>query len=417
MKKLIFVIILAIAFLTAAYAFDWRIGGRNSQVENGLIEQKPSATPKKEEDPIRKKIEAMSLEEKIGQMVMVGFEGYEVNEEVSKLLEEQRVGGFILFKRNIKNGDQLLELINSLKKSNSKNKNPLFISVDEEGGSVTRMPEELMKIPTNKKIGEINDRDFSFGIGGLIADEVKAFGFNMNFAPVLDINSNPKNPVIGDRSFGAEEKKVSSLGIETMKGIQAKGVISVVKHFPGHGDTSVDSHVGLPVINYNMDRLKGFELVPFAEAVSSGADAVMVAHILLPQIDSVNPSSFSKVLITDVLRKELDFDGVVITDDMTMGAITENYDIGNAAVKSVIAGSDIILVCHGYKNEIAVINSLKSALDMGSISEKRIEESVYRILKLKQKYKIEDKTVDSVDIADINGKIRELLDKYQKTSQ
>ncbi|MFU0825613.1 beta-N-acetylhexosaminidase [Clostridium sp.] len=364
-------------------------------------------------DPIEEKINAMTLDEKIGQMFIVGIDGYDLNDNSKSLIEKYKVGGFILFKDNIKNVNQLLSLTNSLKMENSSNKIPLFLSVDEEGGKVTRMPDELKSFPTNKVIGKINDEDFSNKIGKTIASEIKSFGFNMDFAPVLDINNNPKNPVIGSRSFGSNPDVVTKLGIETMKGIQSENVISVVKHFPGHGDTSVDSHIGLPSVNNDLKRLEEFELIPFKNAIENKADAVMIAHILLPKIDEKNPSSMSKTIITDILRNNLKFNGVVITDDMTMGAITKNYDINDAAVKSIKAGSDIVLICHGYDNEIKVINSLKNAVLKGEITEERIDESVYRILKLKEKYDLKDEIIKSVDVEKINNDIRSLLYKYK----
>jgi beta-N-acetylhexosaminidase len=233
----------------------------------------------------------------------------------------------------------------------------------------------------------------------------------MNFAPILDINSNPKNPVIGDRAFGIEPEVVTSLGIATMKGIQSQNIASVVKHFPGHGDTSVDSHVGLPIVYNDLDRLKSFELVPFSEAVKDGADAVMIAHILLPKIDAENPASLSRTFITDILRGDLGFDGVVITDDMTMGAIAKKYNIGDAAVKSFNAGSDIILVCHDYYRQTAVIDALIKAAKTGNIKEETIDSSVYRILKLKQKYGIADSKINSIDVNQVSRLVNDVNER------
>ena len=219
--------------------------------------------PEKEIDPLEEQVKNMTLEEKIGQMVIIGLDGYTMDDNTRTMIEDNRVGGFILFGENVKSSDQLLALVNSLKSTNSKNKIPLFISVDQEGGRVNRMPKEIKNLPASKTIGEVNNGEFSYEIGSILGEEIKAFGFNMDFAPVLDINSNPKNSVIGDRSFGTNAEVVSKLGIQTMKGIQAGGVIPVVKHFPGHGDTSVDSHIGLPSVENDMTRLKSFELVPF----------------------------------------------------------------------------------------------------------------------------------------------------------
>lgn len=367
---------------------------------------------KKEVDPLKEKVKEMTLDEKIGQMLIVGFDGYDVNENTKKLIENHFIGGLILYDNNIKSPTQLLALINSLKTTNSKNKAPLFISVDEEGGRVTRMPKEFKKFPSNKLIGSVNNNDFSYGVGSIIGEELKSFGYNMDFAPVLDINSNRKNPVIGDRSFGSNEKIVSELGVQTMKGIQSQDVIPVVKHFPGHGDTSVDSHLGLPVVNNDIDRLKNFEFVPFKEAISNGADVVMIGHILLPKIDPDNPSSLSKMIISDILRKQLSFNGVVVTDDMTMGAIAKNYNIGDAAVKSVNAGSDVILIAHGYDTEVSAINALKKAVEDKTISKERIDESVYRILKLKSKYNLNNDLINSFNVDRINNKISSTLNTY-----
>ncbi len=365
-------------------------------------------------DPIEEQIKLMSLDEKLGQMIIAGLEGYVVDDDARQMIESYHVGGFILYSRNVESQEQLLDLTNSLKSINANNKLPLSISVDEEGGRISRMPKELKNIPTNKEIGKINSQEFSYKIGGLLAEELKAFGFNMDFAPVLDINSNPKNPVIGDRAFGSDENIVSDLGVQTMKGMEAEGVIPVVKHFPGHGDTSVDSHVGLPSVDNDLERLKSFELIPFANAIENGADVVMVAHILMPKIDEENPATLSKAIITDILREQMNFDGVVITDDMTMGAIAENYDLGTASMKSVEAGADIILVAHGYDNAITALKSIKEAVEKGLISEERINQSVYRILKLKQKYNLKDEEIQPANIEELNDKIDTVLDTYLK---
>lgn len=354
----------------------------------------------------------MTLDEKIGQMIIGGFEGYEVNDNVRSLIRNYHIGGLILYGRNVQSTDQLLALINWLKITNSVNKVPIFISVDEEGGRVSRMPAEFVNIPGMGAIGEINDSGLAYRVGNVIAEMIRSFGFNMDFAPVLDINSNPNNPVIGDRALGSTAEIVSRLGVQTMLGIRDGGVIPVVKHFPGHGDTSVDSHTALPVVYYSLNRLEGFEFVPFASAINYGTDAVMVAHILLTQVDPANPSSMSRAVITDILRNRLGFKGVVITDDMTMGAITNNYDLADAAVRSVNAGSDIILLSGGYNNEVRVLNALKKAAANGTIPMSRINESVYRILKLKQKYNLRDTTISRINVSTINSDIEAVLRPY-----
>ena len=363
-------------------------------------------------DPIEAQVAEMSLDEKIGQLVIVGLDGYVNDENSTYLIEKYRVGGFVLLKQNVKDTEQLLELMNSLKKTNAANKIPLFLAIDEEGGRISRLPDDFKKLPSSGRIGQANDKRLAYQAGSLLAEMLKTIGLNMNFAPVLDINSNPENPVIGDRAFGASSELVTELGMEAMSGIKAQGIIPVVKHFPGHGDTDVDSHVGLPVVEASLSRLESFELIPFKTAIENQADAIMIAHILLPKIDPNNPASFSKPIITDLLRKKMNFDGVVITDDLTMGAVVNNYDLGEAAVESLKAGSDIILVCHDYEKEVRVIEAIKKAVETGKITEERVDESLYRILSLKKKYGLSDEPVRAVDLQRLNDKIEELYESY-----
>ena len=410
------ILLFAASFLSVYMLMNYTItqnGNRNTILDRILPKPKEQAQDtNKESDPLKEQIKEMTLDEKIGQMLMVGVDGYTLDNNSRKMIEEYKVGGFIILGQNVQSTNQLLNLVNALKAANLKNKIPLFVSVDEEGGRVDRMPRELKRYPTNREVGQINNSNLSYNIGNVMAEELRSFGFNMNFAPVLDINSNPNNSVIGDRSFGSTSKIVSKLGVETMKGIQSGNVISVIKHFPGHGDTSVDSHIELPAVPHDLNRLRNFEFIPFNEAIKNKADAVMVAHILLSKIDSTNPASFSKAVINDILRKQLNFNGVVITDDMAMGAIVKNYNIGEASVKSVEAGSDIILVSHNYENEVTVIGALKKAVENGIITKERIDESVYRILKLKQKYGLKDKAINSIDVDKINEKINGVLNNY-----
>ncbi|WP_456274808.1 beta-N-acetylhexosaminidase [Bacillus sp. AK031] len=340
----------------------------------------------KEDEPSADQIlTEMSLDEKIGQLIISGVEGTSVDLNDKRLITDIHVGGVIFYSNNIESVQQTKQMVEELKATNAINKLPLFISVDQEGGSVSRLP-GVVQTPANEEIGETNDKKYAFTIGERLGENLKSLGFNLDYAPVLDINSNPDNPVIGDRSYGSNASVVTDLGIQTMKGIQSKDIISVIKHFPGHGDTSVDSHIQLPVVNKNLNQLKNLELIPFKKAIQNGADMVMVAHILLPQLDNTYPASMSKVVMTNVLRNQLNFNGVIITDDMTMGAIVKNFGIGDAAVDSLQAGSDIILVAHEYKNAAAVFNSIKTAVEKGELSEQRIDESVERVINIKRNY-------------------------------
>lgn len=355
-------------------------------------------------------LDEMNLDEKIGQMVIAGIAGTEIDNGSKSLIQDDKIGGFIFYENNFDTPEQSQQLINDLKEENRENVLPLFMSTDEEGGEVSRVPGDLKVLPNNDEIG-LNNASFSFDVGSLLGKEMQAFGMNLNYAPVMDVNSNSQNTVIGNRSFGNDPELVGKLGTQMMKGMQAEKVVSVIKHFPGHGDTTADSHFELPTVNKSVDELKDMELVPFKEAIDQGADVVMIAHILLPVLDTEYPSSMSKKVVTDLLREELNFKGVIMTDDMTMDAITNDYEIGEAAVESVKAGNDIVLIAHDYYMAVAAVNAIKSAVDEGEISEKQIDESVDRIIRLKLKYELNDDVVEDADLDELNKEIGDTLSK------
>ena len=362
----------------------------------------------KELDKIKEKIDSMTLEQKIGQLFIVGFEGDIINDEIIDLVNNQEVGGLIYFSRNVVDSNQIITLNNEIK--DIKKDIPLFISVDEEGGVVSRVPDEFLKFPSSGYIGKFDDENLSYNIGSIISKELKSLGFNMDFAPVLDIDSNPNNTVIGERAFGNNADIVSKLGIKTMEGLRDGGIIPVVKHFPGHGDTDIDSHYGLPIVTKTLEELNNLEFIPFKNAIENGADVVMVSSIILSSIDSEYPATMSKKVTTDILRNKLNFDGVIATDDMTMGAIMDNYNLTDAVIMAINAGNDLILVCHGYDDIIKSISAVKDAVSSNIISEERIDESVYRILKLKEKYRVNDDIISNeIDIEGINLEINSLL--------
>lgn len=379
-----------------------------------ILTGKNESINKKVED----KISTMTLEEKVGQMMFYGVNGTNVDDKVVNLFEDQHAGGIILYgHRNFWGSslDNNVKYVNSIKKANRQNSDiPLFIGFDEEGGSMSQLPQELMRTPSKGELGNTNDSSLATGIGAGTAKKLKLLGINTDFGTVLDINTNKNNPIIGVRSYGSTQEKVTEFGINELKAIQNEGVIPTVKHFPGHGDTEVDSHLGLPSLNHDLNRLKSTELVPFQTAINNGVDMVMTAHIMLPQIDKEYPATMSKKILTDLLRDEMGYKGVIITDDLEMQAISKNWDLGEAAIKSVEAGADILLVCHTIENQQKVYNAVVQGVNYGKIDENRIDESVRRILRLKYQYKLSDKANNPTqdDINNVNGFIYESIQKY-----
>ncbi|GGA39093.1 beta-N-acetylhexosaminidase [Psychrobacillus lasiicapitis] len=390
------------------YQLKWIIQKPTENEANPKVDHISVVTdPVEVTEQVNPLIDEMTLREKIGQMIFAGVKGTGLSEETKQLVSTDKVGGLIFFKNNLKDVQGAVALLNAIKKESEDEKFPLFLGVDQEGGRISRLP-GLSKLPTNKDIGKLNNPSYSYKIGTHLGEELNAFGFNLDFAPVLDVNSNPENPVIGDRSFGNNVDIVSELGVQTMKGIQSQNIISVVKHFPGHGDTDVDSHLELPIIEKSLEDLQKLELIPFKRAMEEGADVIMVAHILMPKLDPGFPSSLSYEIITTLLREQLHFEGVIMTDDMTMNAITHNYEIGEAAVRAVTAGNDIVLIAHDYKNVLKAINAIEESVKDGEISEERINESVHRILALKENYKLVNKEVTAVNLQQLNEAVEQL---------
>lgn len=363
---------------------------------------KPSELTK---DSIIDMVNNMTLDEKIGQLILAGFDGMSITEEAKELINKYKVGGFILFAHNLEEPTHSVKLLNDIKLENQKNDIPLFLGVDQEGGRVTRLP-GLSGLPTNAKIGATNDTDYAFQYGELLGEQLQSFGFQFNFAPVLDVNSNPHNQVIGDRSYGSDPELVSKMGVATIKGMESTGVIPAIKHFPGHGDTSVDSHKSMPVVDKTLEELEAVELIPFKAAIDAGVDVVMTSHIALPKLGAKNPATMSEKIITSLLRGDLGFDGVVITDDLTMGALSD-YGVAESANEAIKAGVDIVLVAFGHDQIIETINRLKQSVESGEITEARIDESVIRILRLKEKFDLVDDVNEVVDIEELQGKINE----------
>ncbi|MFW6410132.1 MAG: beta-N-acetylhexosaminidase, partial [Halanaerobiales bacterium] len=339
------------------------------------------------ESEINQIIRQMSLEEKIGQLFMVGFPGSDVDENIKNMIEEYHVGGIIYFRRNIDSLNQVTDLCRELQKSSfTSSELPLLIATDQEGGIVSRLKGGT-HFPGNMSLGATRSQDLAFKAGKATGRELKYTGINMNLAPVLDVNNNPDNPVIGVRSFGEDPELVADLGTAYMEGLQSEGVIATGKHFPGHGDTAVDSHLNLPVIEHDRERLNKVELYPFQEAINQNIDSIMTAHVHFPAIESEPeiPATLSEKVLNGLLREEMNFQGVIITDCMEMSAIADSSGTVEGAVKTLQAGSDLVLISHTYEKQVQAIQGVIKAVKESRISEKSIDNSLKRILELKEK--------------------------------
>jgi len=341
----------------------------------------------------------LTLEEKIGQLLVCGFDGLKPSDEIKGLIKDYNIGGVILFSRNIKDPAQTARLCNSLQEIS---KTPLFICVDQEGGKVSRLPKPFTQFAGNAAIGKSNSVKLAYAFGEITAKELKAVGINANFAPVLDVNTNPDNPIINERAFSNNPNSVSRFGLAVIAGLQDNGVIACCKHFPGHGDTSLDSHHQMPVVEHSIERLNEIELLPFKHAAENDVAAIMTAHVLYKGLDEKYPATLSKKIIHDLLRKEMGFKGLVITDDLEMKAISDNYAIGEAAIGALSAGADIILVCKDHERQKEVRDAVLRAVKDNIITEKRIDESIERIMAVKKHFLKETKA-DLKNINDIVG--------------
>jgi beta-N-acetylhexosaminidase len=326
---------------------------------------------------------ALSPEQRVGQMMAAGFDGLEAPGYILDWLRAGRLGTVILFARNVAGPAQLADLTASLHEASPL---PLLIAIDQEGGIVARMRAPFTESPGNMALGAAGDPDLARRMAGVLAAEMRAVGINWNLAPVVDVMSNPANPAIGVRSYGSDPAKVGLLVAAQIQGYQAAGVAACAKHFPGHGNTAIDSHLDLPVIASDRARLDAVDLPPFRAAIAAGVSSVMAAHIRFPTLDPLNPSTLSRAVLHDLLRGELGFEGVLTTDCMEMRAISDRYGTGESAVLAALAGVDVIFFSHTAEKQAAAHDGVLKAVYSGHISTDRITEAARRILTLKARY-------------------------------
>ncbi|WP_405170099.1 beta-N-acetylhexosaminidase [Paenibacillus sp. FSL H8-0280] len=335
-----------------------------------------------------KPLNDLTLEQKVGQLLMCGFHGQHADEQITRLIRDYHIGGVIYFRRNVESIDQLTRLSAELQDMAAEaGALPLMISVDQEGGMVARIDKEGMtQVPGNMALGATGNPEYTLECAQILGRELKNIGIDMNLAPVVDVNNNPLNPVIGVRSYGEHAESVAAHGVAAITGYQSQGIAATAKHFPGHGDTAVDSHLGIVTVPHDRNRLEQMELLPFRRAIEAGVDAIMTAHVMFPSIEPEPiPATLSHKVLTGLLREEMGFEGIIITDCLEMHAISKPYGVAEAAIRAVEAGADLILVSHTLQDQVAALEAIVEAVRTGRVSEEVIHQALERIMTWKRK--------------------------------
>jgi beta-N-acetylhexosaminidase len=327
----------------------------------------------------------------VGQCLMIGIGGTTLSAAEADFIRRCGIGGVILFSRNIEGPQQCAALVRQIQ---SVSDTPLLIGIDQEGGRVARLRAPFTLFPPAGQLGG-GPPEQTYRLAVAQATELKSIGINLNFAPVLDVDTHPANPIIGDRSFGQTPGQVIRHASQVISGLQENGIIACGKHFPGHGDTTVDSHLALPAVDHSPDRLDAIELPPFVAAIEAGVACIMTAHILVRQYDAEWPASLSSTIITTLLRERLGFNGVIVSDDLEMKGITQNYTVPFAAVRALQVGSDLLLICQSLDLQQQAWEALVHAVKQGELAEERLAQAYTRIAKLKHRFFISPSTTSA----------------------
>jgi beta-N-acetylhexosaminidase len=334
--------------------------------------------------------DGLTLDEQIGQILAVGFPGTTPSQEIIDLVQNNHIGSVILFSRNIHDARQTLALTNSLQMlaQEARQPFPLLVMADQENGIVHRLGPDATTFPGNMALGATCSEDMTRAVARATGEELRSVGINMNLAPVADVNNNPANPVIGVRSFGEDAPQIARFVAAAVQGAHDAGMICTLKHFPGHGDTAIDSHLALPTIPYGMQRLQTLELIPFKSGIAAGADCVMTAHIAFPAITGQDtlPATVSPAIVRGLLRQQLGFDGVIISDCLEMDAVAETIGVERAAVLALQSGIDLVLVSHRPDRQRAAFAAIRAAALSGALARETITEAAERVLHLKARY-------------------------------
>src|SRR5262245_59733015 len=316
-----------------------------------------------------------ALRRQIGQLLIAGFRGDQIPVEMRSLAREFGLGGVILFGRNIVEPGQVAELCHDAARLTADV--PAWVSVDQEGGRVARLKAPFTEWPPMAMLGRSGDMALAERFARALAAELRAVGITLDFAPVLDVHTNPRNPVIGDRVLAGRAEDVARLGSVIIRAMQAEGLAACGKHFPGHGDTSTDSHLELPLVEHPPERLREVEFAPFRAAIEAGVATIMTAHVLVPSLDEKRPATLSRRVVTGLLREELKYDGVILSDDLEMKALASDYKVHDSALLAIEAGCDGVLICSGDVDvQVEALETLVRAVESSRLRFSRVEDAL-----------------------------------------
>jgi beta-N-acetylhexosaminidase len=325
------------------------------------------------------------LRREIGQLLFGSLPGPGIPQEIRSLAGEFQLGGVTLFARNIEAPEQVAELSHDVQGLSADV--PLWVAVDQEGGRVARLRAPFTEWPPMEVLGRAGDDSLASRFAGALATELAAVGITLDYAPVLDVRTNPSNPIIGDRALSADPQEVARLGAAIIRRFEMEGIAACAKHFPGHGDTTTDSHLELPLVEHPPDRIRRVECVPFVEAIRQNVPFIMTAHVLIPSFDEQNPATLSPRIVRDLLRDELGFEGVILSDDLEMKAIAATHTVPDAAVQAIAAGCDGVLICSGNADvQGATLEALVHAVEDGRIPQKRVDDALARQRRAKERF-------------------------------
>jgi beta-N-acetylhexosaminidase len=324
----------------------------------------------------------------VGQHVMVGFDGFTLSSDLRRLIRDYAVGHVILFARNVDGPVQVAELVREIQEfaKGAGHDTPILVAVDQEGGRVARMKQPWTLWPPLRGLGRIGSEDMAKRMGAALAAECAACGIRLDFAPIVDVDTNPQNPIIADRSFGADAKLVGRMGAAMIRGLQEGGVAACAKHFPGHGDTNVDSHLDLPVIEHPRSRLEEVEIPPFKAAIAADVATIMTAHILMPELDDTVPATLSPKVVKGMLRDGLGYRGVIVSDDLEMKAVANLAPPDVLAIRATLAGCDMLPLCSSHDAQVTAIEGVVRALESKELAWGAFDDSTARLMQLKKRF-------------------------------